>query len=538
MTRLSGSTVIQNFLQTYEIPYIFGNPGTTETMILEAISHCKETTYILSLHESSAIGIAAGFALINKTPAVINIHTYPGLANSMCNLYNAFCSGIPLLVIAGQQHRKSLIHDPVLSGPLTQLAETAVKYSYQVMLADDLAIALQRCYTKSMIAPSAPTFLSIPMDVLEELTDQAYFKKPCIYQSSIDKKGITELCDLLSKTKKGKLAFIVDYEATILKDHDFIGAVANYFEASLYASPYHVHPVLHPLSTHYTRTLPVISEEIHDLLSQYETIVIFGAKLDTFLYTRKQALPSHIKLAQISSPEHLCFDYPCDLAISSDVNATLSAIVEALNIPLPKYQPPNKTVVRDELTKESDSNQFSDAIFKILDWADLSMPLITEGSSEDALIQKAAAKFGFSKVYFSPRGGGLGWAMPLATGISLATKKHSICFVGDGGSLYSIHSIWTAARYKIPVIYICFVNHEYKILKDLWCKFQHITEDQAEFIGLDINDPEIDILSLAKSFGASVCAVNNGDKIGVVLDTALRFQGPTFIGVFAKKPEK
>ncbi len=537
--RLSGGQVIQHFLQAYEIPYVFGNPGTTETSILEALSKCTHTEYILGLQESSVVGMAAGFALIKKKPAVINIHTYPGLANSMCNLYNAFCSGIPLLVIAGQQNRKSLIHDPVLSGPLTQLAETAVKYSYQVTSVDDLSIALQRCYTQALIAPSAPTFLSIPMDLLEESTDQAYFKKPHIYQSSIDKKGISELCDLLSKAKKGKLAFIVDYEASASEGNDLIGAIANHFGASLYASPYHVHPVLHPLSPNYTRTLPVLSGEIHALLSQYETIVLFGAKLNTFLYTGKQALPSHVKLVQISSAEHLSFDYPCDLAIGGDVLTALSAIVEELHLPpLKKYQLPDKKQISDQLTKESHTNEFSGTIIKILKGSDPAMHLITEGSAEDAFIQKAAAQFGFPNVYFSPRGGGLGWAMPLAAGISLATRQHSLCFVGDGGSMYAIHSIWTAAKYKIPVIYICFINHEYKILKNLWCKFQHTNAEETQFIGLDINHPEIDILSIAKSFGASVTAIRNGDEINDTLDKARKFQGPTFIGIFSKGPER
>lgn len=86
MVKFLGNEILQKFFETYEVPYVFGNPGTTETMILEAISHCQKTRYILSLHESSAIGIAAGYALIKKNPGVINIHTYPGLANSMCNL--------------------------------------------------------------------------------------------------------------------------------------------------------------------------------------------------------------------------------------------------------------------------------------------------------------------------------------------------------------------------------------------------------------------------------------------------------------------
>jgi benzoylformate decarboxylase len=83
--------------------------------------------------------------------------------------------------------------------------------------------------------------------------------------------------------------------------------------------------------------------------------------------------------------------------------------------------------------------------------------------------QNMAVRLGFRNVHFSPRGGGLGWAMPLCVGVGLATGKPAVCFVGDGGSLFSIHSLWTAAKFVIPSIFVCLVNHEYRLLENLWC---------------------------------------------------------------------
>ena len=102
MTGQTGGELIRDFLETYEIPFVFGNPGTTETTFLAAIAASK-ATYILSLHESSAVGIAAGYALITGKPSIVSLHTYPGLANGMFNMRNALLSGVPLLVINGQQ---------------------------------------------------------------------------------------------------------------------------------------------------------------------------------------------------------------------------------------------------------------------------------------------------------------------------------------------------------------------------------------------------------------------------------------------------
>ena len=114
------------------------------------------------------------------------------------------------------------------------------------------------------------------------------------------------------------------------------------------------------------------------------------------------------------------------------------------------------------------------------------------GRPRTQLVQQMATAMGFRNVHFSPRGGALGWAMPLAVGLSLGTGQPAVCFVGDGGSLFSVHAIWTAAALKLPVVFVCFVNHEYRLLKDLWVSFTGGTFDTTRFVGLDFDDPALD----------------------------------------------
>jgi benzoylformate decarboxylase len=157
--------------------------------------------------------------------------------------------------------------------------------------------------------------------------------------------------------------------------------------------------------------------------------------------------------------------------------------------------------------------------------------VVTEGSSEDAIVQDMATQLGFRNVHFSPRGGGLGWAMPLSVGIALATGTHSVCFVGDGGSLFSIHSLWTAAANDIPTIIVCFINDEYLLLKVLWINFVGGALDSTRFVGLDFGDPPIDVPGIARGFGAKTVDVSSMDDIDQVLNDALDYAGPTFITI-------
>ena len=94
--------------------------------------------------------------------------------------------------------------------------------------------------------------------------------------------------------------------------------------------------------------------------------------------------------------------------------------------------------------------------------------------------------------------------MPLGVGIGLATGKHAVCFVGDGGSLFSIHALWTAAKYAIPSIFVCFVNHEYRLLKDLWCNAMGTTIETTQFVGMDFDNPNLNMQGIAEGFGARI----------------------------------
>ncbi len=528
----TGGEIIKEFFDHYKIEYVFGNPGTTETTFLEAISHCTKTKYILALQESSAVGIAAGYAMVKEKPSIVNIHTYPGLANSICNMYNAYMSGIPLLVIAGQQDQRHLIHNPVLSGRLTTLAETATKYQYEVTRADDLSVALQRCYCQATLSPLGPTFLSIPLDILKEQSKENYFKDTKILQDTCVS-NLQPLVEIISQTDKGKLAFIADYESGAKHSEETLNILAEHLDADIYAAPFHVQRVVDPSYKNFKGHLPEMSSDAHTILSKYQTIILLGEKIDTFFFTGMQVVPKELKLVQISAAsKQLCFDYPCDLAIVGDVNETLKFLLKQINSTAKtytKYERSTTAALEELYGEQSKVNLPIKMAYKILSSLDRTCPVVTEGSSEDSFIQKMTLELNFDKVYFSPRGGGLGWAMPISTGIALATQKHSICFVGDGGSMFGIHSIWSAAKYKIPVIFICFINNQYKILKNLWCMQMNSEVDKTNFIGLDFDDPALNLEGIASGFGAKTVQLNALAEIKEAMASALGHQGPTFI---------
>jgi benzoylformate decarboxylase len=529
MTGRTGGELIQDFLATYEIAFVFGNPGTTETTFLAAIAASK-TTYILSLHESSAVGIAAGYALITGKPSVVSLHTYPGLANGMFNMRNALMSGVPLLVINGQQDSRFLIHNPVLGAPNVQLAGTATKYAYEVTRADDLAVALQRCHLQARLQPTGPVFLSIPMNFMLERTENTNFKNTRIIEDTVPR-AIDAVSRALQAVPAGKLAIVADYAVGAAHGIDAVSRIATALDADIFAAPFHVQGSVDPLHPNFRGQLPPTTRAINETLGRYHTMLLIGEKVDTFTYDGLGAIPGDLQVIQIApASSQLGFDYPCDIAVLGDIRATLDALATAIGASAAPARERSADVAALEATYPSSGKRPSDAlILGVLRHLDRATHVITEGSSEDPIVQDMAVGLGFRHVHFSPRGGGLGWAMPLGVGIGLATGRHAVCFVGDGGSLFSIHALWTAARYAIPSIFVCFVNHEYRLLKDLWCNAMGTTIASTPFVGMDFDNPHLDMQRIAEGFGARTDRIDNLETIGDVLGRALAHPGPSFL---------
>ncbi len=120
--------------------------------------------------------------------------------------------------------------------------------------------------------------------------------------------------------------------------------------------------------------------------------------------------------------------------------------------------------------------------------------------------------------------------MPVAIGVSYAKKEPVICFVGDGGSIYSIQSIWTSFKQKLPVIFICFENRSYHILKEL-SLLQNSDLDPNKFIGMDFKESKPDLNMIAEGFGAISYTADTYEKLRKYIKISLDSKGPIWITV-------
>src|SRR5581483_7533127 len=134
--------------------------------------------------------------------------------------------------------------------------------------------------------------------------------------------------------------------------------------------------------------------------------------------------------------------------------------------------------------------------------------------------------------FFQIRGGSLGLGIPGALGIKLARPDKTVISVsGDGGSMYTIQALWTAAHHNVGAKFVICNNNSYRILKlnvQQYWKSIDITERDfpSQF---DIGHPELRFDELARGMGVPAARVEKPDQIGPTLDKAFEHDGPFLI---------
>jgi len=104
--------------------------------------------------------------------------------------------------------------------------------------------------------------------------------------------------------------------------------------------------------------------------------------------------------------------------------------------------------------------------------------------------------------FFGLRGGGIGWGLPASIGVKLALPDRPvIALVGDGSAMYTCQALWTAARYKVGVVFVIFNNTSYRILKQRVFAQRGYAAQTDNYVGMELNEPAVDFVGLARSLG-------------------------------------
>ncbi|MGR9137390.1 thiamine pyrophosphate-binding protein [Rhizobium leguminosarum] len=540
LSRRRGADVLLEILESEKVEYIFGNPGTTELPLMDALVDSTSIRYVLALQEASAVAMADGYAQAAHKPGFLNLHTAGGLGHGMGNLLNASISQTPLVVTAGQQDSRHSITDPLLYGDLVKLAEPAVKWAREVTSPDQLPVLMRRAFLDAVAPPPGPVFLSLPMNVLEEISDVEIGSKSLINRRSVAG-GIDELARHLASVKPGQLAIIAGDEIYASKSSDKVAKIAELLAAPVYGASWPSRipfPTVHPL---WMGNLPTTATGIASELIKYDAIFALGGKsLITILYTEGQAVPPSCKVYQLSADiRDLGRTYPSDLSTVGDIGASLDVLLpllrEATSGASDEYAKSYERIStsrqeKDEAIERLACSQFDEPIISPIVAAREAaraigggITIVDEAIATSSHLRQFLRSSSGSQYSFL-RGGALGWGMPASVGCSLGLGREPVVsFVGDGAAMYSPQALWTAAHEELPVTFVVMNNREYNVLK----KFMRSQTDYSSvrsnrYLAMDLQNPAIDYVALATSMGVPGRRIEKAIDVAPAIEAGIR----------------
>src|SRR5208283_3818978 len=330
MMHTTGRQALLEILKQEGVCSIFGNPGTTELPLMDALVKEPSLHYILALHESIAIGMADGYALAGSRLGVVNVHTAPGLANSLGMLYNAQKSGAPILVTAGQHDQSFTATEPVVWADLPPMAQPFVKWSGEVRRPEDLPRLMRRAAKTSLAHPSGPVFLSLPVDILScERDFDLQGSTRIAPRIAGDRAAVDQAARLLAAAESpllvaGDIVARSDALAELVELAELVGCpVLNDCMASACTFPF-THP-------QYAGSMTRLSPQIRDLLNRHDLLFSVGADLFALsLPDQVDPMPPDLTVIHLDlDPWELGKNYRDSVAIQGDPKATLPEIAEA-----------------------------------------------------------------------------------------------------------------------------------------------------------------------------------------------------------------
>jgi benzoylformate decarboxylase len=548
MPEMTGAQAMFEFMVREGVQYVFGNPGTTELPLMDLFAARDEIKYILALHEDSALGIAAGYAEATGKPAVVNLHTNPGLAHALGNLYNVYRAGTPLIVTAGQQDTRSMIDEPLLYADMLQLARQHTKWCWEVHHAAEIPAAMARAFKIAQTPPTGPVFLSLPVNVMEE---RAQIELPPITRIGPRVRGdISKIKEAASALANAKNPAIIAGDGCA-RSGAFAELVrlAETIAARVHAEPLNsllVFPTGHSL---YAGPLFPNAKQTRGLLEGVDVILAIGVNnLAPLVYTGIRMIPDGVRMIQIDAGDHeLGKTYPADVAILADPRSAIEELIQELtpftssaSQLLAKRRSLIETHIAEARAKFTEHAQVASADGPMSP-AYVAREMRAAAAKDAVLVDESVTSTAFVRTifelnepnsFFYAKGGSLGLALPEAVGVKLAMPDRQVlCTVGDGTALYTIQGLWTAARYGLAVKFVVFNNASYMILKGGLLAMKGESAERGLFVGMDITEPEIDFVKLAESMGLSARRVLKAAELRPALDWALNEKGPTLLDV-------
>ena len=525
MTALNGGAAVVHALEAAGADIVFGIPGTHN---LEIYRHLAGSSlrHVTPRHEQGAGYAADGYARVSGRPAVCLTTSGPGLTNIVTAMATAFADSVPMLVVAPGAPRGTVGADLGLLHELRDqrsVMGSVVDVAVRVESPDEAYTAIVEAFARFATARPRPAYVEVPVDVLEA----PWFEPPAdAAPASVDvlppnRSSILAAAAALSAAERP--AVVVggggrSAGALVQQVVERLGAILVTTVNGKGAVDEQ-----HPLTLGAALRLPAALE----LVSQADAVLLVGTEVgDSDLWEQPLELAGLVIRVDIDE-QQLDKNVPAEIRIKGRAADVLRALLGALDVADPLDRGAEVGKVREVLARQCAADG---AVWRELQEA------VRAGVTGDVIIGGDSAMVSYlGTVHHWPMGpqdrflyptgyATLGYGLPAAIGGKLAAPDTAtVVLVGDGGFMFSVQELITAAELGLALPVIVVNNGGYRAIRD------QMVERGVPTMGVDLTNP--DLVALGHAFGIDALRVPGFADLGAAVEQALRAQGPTLIEV-------
>jgi acetolactate synthase-1/2/3 large subunit len=541
---IDGGEAMLEAFRSLGVDYVLSSPGSEwapvwEALVRQSSEERAGPVYIDCWHETVAVGMANGYALVTGRLQAVLLHAGPGLLQGACAIHGALLSGVPMLVFSSESNSygERAGVDPgsqwyrnlsIVGGPHV-LAQPFVKWANQVPGIETLYEMVLRTGEMSQRDPVGPTYLNVPVEVLlQPWTPPARIRRTA---PAGEKRSAPEEIAALAQLLLGAKHPVI---LTETGGRDAAGFAALVDLADLLAIP-----VIEPQSAvcaNFPRRHPMhLGAGSDALFKEADLILLVNCRAPWYppsagpqaLTVVIDAVPQrpHVVYQVLHAEHYLEGDVAATLAATTAAVRTLGVNGEVVEARRARHAQRHATLQ----SQIGDAEQKAAALEAIdpvrlvqalRDTATADTIFVDETITHARLLQQHLQCDHAGGYYYVQ--GGLGQGIAVALGVKLAARDRPVVLaIGDGSFLYNpiVQSLAAARDNKLPLLIVVFNNRKY-----LSMKFNHLRfyPDGAavannEFHGVDLGtQPELS--AFAAPFGMLGLAV----KQAAELEPALR----------------
>ncbi len=510
-------------LEAYGVDTLFGIPGVHTLEFCKGLNR-SSIRHVQARNEQGAGFMADGYARVSGKPGVALLISGPGVTNALTAIGQAYADSIPVLMLSSDAPSYSLgkgwgcLHEV---SSLTDTTAPLTAFSATAMTPEEVPGLMAKAFSVFASERPRPVHIAIPTDILAKPATGAWQIVELPTRPAPAARKIEDACGLL----RGARQPMICVGGGAWMASDAITEIAEKLGAPVIGSTAGKGVIddSNPLSL----SAGTVRGEVQHYLKSADVVLAIGTELsdvDSFVET----LEINGKIIRIDLDPHKMNDlYPAEVAIIGDAKKSAEAIARKLG----DVQARAETAIEVAAIREGIRNNLSAneaRHCKALDVLRAVLPVDTIVMGDICQLVYTGA-FAFDvpkpKLWHYPAGYcTLGCGLPDAIGAKLALPKAPVVtFSGDGGFMFTVQELVTAAELNLALPIILWNNEGLNQIQD------EMKQRDIGLVGVTGINP--DFIALAKSCHCHALKVDSAQSLKDAVNAAFKADRPTLIEV-------